>query len=103
MCAKAVVAQACCLPETGNVTTFDIGETDEKNVWFGSRKSVGFCCGNIHDSDNVRVRRSDCGRLQGRAAQNGRHVSARASAGSGGLPAHHTSPEVLSGAVRQVN
>ena len=41
--------------ETGNITAFDIGETDEKNVWFGSGKSVGFHGGDIPGSDNVRV------------------------------------------------
>jgi hypothetical protein len=52
---KGCTAQARCLLETGNITAFDMGETDEKNVWFGSWKSVGIHSGDIPGSDDVRV------------------------------------------------
>lgn len=52
---EGCTAQARCLLETGNITTFDIGETDEKNVWFGSGKSVCFCGGSTLGSDDVGV------------------------------------------------
>jgi hypothetical protein len=52
---EGCTAQARCLLETGNITTFDIGETDEKNVWFRSGKSVCFCGGDVPGSDDIRV------------------------------------------------
>jgi len=69
-CATAVPLGLVDWPETGMIKPLT-GETDEKYVWFGGWKSVGFRSGDISCSDDIRMRRSDRGRLQVESAKNG--------------------------------
>jgi len=54
-CAKAAALSLVACWKPTNITAFDMGETDEKNVWFVSGKSVGIHSGDIPGSDDVRV------------------------------------------------
>ena len=48
-------ARARCLLETAEITAFNIGETDEKYVWFGSGEIVGARNGDISGPDDIRL------------------------------------------------
>ena len=50
---KGSTTRAYRLLETGKFTAFDIGETDEKCIWFGSGKSVGNRGDDIRDSNDI--------------------------------------------------
>jgi len=55
MCVKAVSLRLVACWKIGEITTFDIGETDEKYVWFDSGKSVSIRCGDIYRSGDIRM------------------------------------------------